>query len=105
MACGATGRQFCRCGGLWRLWMGMLAEVEISAMTERQPLEIVPEAIAKRRLAIYTAVRLAGLVALAGGVLKVADGIGVVGLVLVVVGAASLFMRPRLLAAVFGSRW
>jgi hypothetical protein len=67
--------------------------------------EILPEATAKRRLLIYTLLRLVGLVALAVGVLRLSDGVDVVGVMLVVVGAASLFIRPKLLASVLGSRW
>lgn len=73
-------------------------------MTEPPP-EIVPEATAKRRLAIYTGIRLAGLVALFGGVYLAQRGIGVVTILLVLVGAASLFVRPKFLAKTFGSRW
>ena len=69
------------------------------------PPEILPEATAKRRLLVYTILRLLGLLALAGGILKVAEGVDVIGVVLVVIGAASLFIRPKLLARVLGSRW
>lgn len=67
--------------------------------------EILPEAIAKRRLLIYTLSRLAGLVALAAGMLRVFERVDAVGVILVVIGAASLFIRPKLLAGVLGSRW
>ena len=69
------------------------------------PPEIIPEATAKRRLLIYTVLRLIGLLALAGGILRVADRIDILGVLLVAIGAASLLIRPRLLARVFGSRW
>lgn len=67
--------------------------------------EIIPEATAKRRLLIYTVLRLIGLLALAGGILRVADRIDILGVLLVGIGAASLLIRPRLLARVLGSRW
>jgi hypothetical protein len=69
------------------------------------PPVIVPEATAKRRLAIYTGIRLAGLAALFGAVVLAQRGIGVVSVVLLMLGAGSLFVRPKLLARVFGARW
>jgi hypothetical protein len=74
------------------------------------PPEILPEAVAKRRLLIYTLLRLAGLAALGVGVLAFGGGLVVaggkiVGGLLVVIGAASLFIRPRLLGRVLGTRW
>jgi hypothetical protein len=69
------------------------------------PPEIIPEAIAKRRLATYTLLRLAGLFALFSGVWLAQHGIGVLPVLLVLVGGASLFVRPKLLARLLGSRW
>jgi hypothetical protein len=70
-----------------------------------RPPEIIPEAIARRRLAIYTLLRLAGLFALFGGVWLAQRGIGVLPVLLVLLGGASLFVRPKLLARLLGSRW
>ena len=71
---------------------------------ERRP-EIVPEATAKRRLLIYTVLRLTSLVALAAGILIVSDGVDIIGVLLIAIGAASLFVRPSLLARTLGRHW
>jgi|GEM_PF-5825786 hypothetical protein len=70
-----------------------------------QSAEIVPEQVAKRRLAIYTLIRLAGIGMLFGGLLLGQGGIGIASVLLLLVGAASLFIRPRMLGRVFGDRW
>lgn len=67
--------------------------------------EILSEADAKRRLAIYTLIRLAGIAALLSGVLLAQDGVDVATVLLLIVGAASLFIRPKMLGRIFGRRW
>ena len=69
------------------------------------PVEIVAGATAKRRLLIYTLLRLAGLVVLAAGVLRVGNRVDAPGVVMTLVGLASLFIWPRLLARLIGPRW
>ena len=72
---------------------------------EPPPPEIVPEATAKRRLLIYTVLRLAGRVVLAAGVLRVSGRVDVIGVPMIVIGLLSLFIRPGLLARLLGNRW
>lgn len=69
------------------------------------PPEILSEATARRRLAIYTAIRLAGIAALFGGVLMAQGGVTLPSVLLLLIGAASLFVRPNILRRWFGSRW
>jgi hypothetical protein len=69
------------------------------------PPVIIPEATAKRRLAIYTLVRLLGFAALFAAVALGQGGVGVASVVLLLIGAASLFLRPRLLGKILGDRW
>ena len=71
-------------------------------MTEPEPApEILSETDAKQRLLIYTIIRLTGIGSLFGGVLLGRGGITVPSVLLLVFGAASLFIRPRMLAVVF----
>ena len=72
---------------------------------EALPPETISEATAKRRLLIYTVLRLVGLVALAAGILRMSDGVDIIGASLVVIGTASLFVRPKRLARLLGRHW
>lgn len=73
---------------------------------DEMPLpEILSEAIAKRRLAIYVAIRLAGIGLLFAGVWLLRSRPGAGGIMPLFAGAASLFLRPRMLAKLFGPRW
>lgn len=58
---------------------------------------ILTAAEAKKRFFSYFALKLAGLAALIGGVLLSRGGVTAVSVVLLLIGAASLFVRPRLL--------
>ncbi len=58
---------------------------------------ILTAAEAKKRFFGYFALKLAGLAALIGGVLLSRGGVTAVSVVLLLIGAASLFVRPRLL--------
>ena len=70
-----------------------------------KPAEILPEAVAKRRLLIYTLIRLTGIAFVFGGLILARGGIGIVSVLLMLVGAASLFIRPKILGKLFGDRW
>jgi hypothetical protein len=59
------------------------------------PPVILDEATAKRRLAIYTLVRLMGIVTLMMGIFLLDRGGIAVGAICTIAGAASLFIRPR----------
>ena len=105
MARSTAVRQSRHCRRPWCSCLDLLAAVAGSDMTGNLRDDIVPEAIAKRRLLIYTLVRLTGLAVLGGGVLLAGDRVGLLSIAMIVTGAASVFIRPRLLASVFGSRW
>lgn len=72
---------------------------------DETPPEILPEAVAKRRLLIYTLIRLTGIAMVFGGLILAQGGIGIGSVLLMLVGGASLFIRPKMLGRVFGSRW
>ena len=63
-------------------------------MTEQSPLS---PAEAKQRFLLFVAVRLAGLAALGTGLFRAQHGLTIVSGLLIVVGMASLFLRPKLL--------
>lgn len=52
---------------------------------------------AKKRLAMYMLVKFVGLAAMFGGVFLAKDGINIGAVVLLVIGAGALFVRPRML--------
>ena len=52
---------------------------------------------AKKRLALYFALKLAGLAALFGGIFLSRGGVAAASIVLLIAGAATLFVRPKLL--------
>lgn len=58
---------------------------------------IMDVATAKRRFALYFGLKLLGLAALFGGVFLGREGLNVPAVALLLVGAASLFVRPKLL--------
>jgi hypothetical protein len=58
---------------------------------------ILSAAEAKKRLALYMLVKFVGLAAMFGGVFLAKDGINAGAVVLLVIGAAALFVRPRML--------
>jgi uncharacterized protein YqgC (DUF456 family) len=60
-----------------------------------EPPVILSTAEARKRFARYFGVKLAGLAALIGGVLAWRGGLPVLGTILVLVGAASVIVRPR----------
>lgn len=65
-------------------------------MSDETP--VLPVAEARKRFVVYAAVKLGGLAALFGGViLEHRGGITVVNVLLIAVGAACLFVRPRML--------
>jgi hypothetical protein len=58
---------------------------------------ILSHAEAKKRFLIYSVVKLSGLAALFGGVFLGRGGLSAVSVVLLVAGAVSLFIRPKML--------
>ena len=74
-------------------------------MTEGKSPEIVSESTARRRLLLYTVLRLAGLVALAAGTLRVSDSVDIIGAAMIAIGALSLLLRPKSLARLLGRHW
>ena len=64
---------------------------------ETKPVVILPEAEAKRRYLIYMTMRLAGLALVFGGVYLARKGVTPLSLVLIGVGIAVLFVRPRMI--------
>ncbi|KAB7643862.1 hypothetical protein [Polymorphobacter fuscus] len=72
--------------------------------TPAEPVVIMPVAEARRRYLLYVAMKLAGLAALFGGVFLVRGGHAAVGLPLMAVGAATMFIRPRMIGLTKGSR-
>lgn len=52
---------------------------------------------AKKRLGIYMLVKFIGLAAMFGGVFLARGGITIVSILLLLVGAVALFIRPRML--------
>lgn len=58
---------------------------------------ILSAAEAKKRLAIYMAVKFVGLAAMFGGVFMARGGINAGALILLAIGAVALFIRPRML--------
>lgn len=58
---------------------------------------ILSAATAKRRFLLYLLLKLSGLAALFGGVLLAREGLSAPSVLLLVAGAASLFVRPKLL--------
>ena len=69
-------------------------------MSESTPPDVGPilsAGEAKKRLAIYMAVKFAGLATLFGGVFLARGGINAGAILLLLVGAVALFVRPRML--------
>ena len=64
---------------------------------ELEPVVILSEAEAKRRYFIYMSMRLAALVVVFGGVYVARNGVTPLALVLIGVGIATLFVRPRMI--------
>ncbi len=58
---------------------------------------IMDAATAKKRFALYFGVKLLGLAALFGGVFLGREGLNVAAVLLLLVGAGSLFVRPKML--------
>ena len=58
---------------------------------------ILPRPEARRRFLMYLVIRFSGLGLLGGGLLLSRDGANLPGILLSVLGLASLFVRPRLL--------
>lgn len=58
---------------------------------------VLSVAEAKKRYFLYLALKLAGLAALFGGVFLARGGVTPVSVVLLLAGAVSLFVRPRML--------
>jgi hypothetical protein len=58
---------------------------------------VMDAATAKKRFAIYFGIKLLGLAALFGGVFLGREGLNIVAVMLLLLGAASLFVRPRML--------
>jgi hypothetical protein len=65
--------------------------------SEKPAGPILSAAEAKKRLAIYMAVKFAGLAAMFGGVFVARGGINAGALILLAIGAVALFIRPRML--------
>jgi len=66
----------------------------------KEPVEsdgrpIMPAAEAKKRFLLYFAVKMAGLACLFGGVFLGRDGVTLASGLLLLAGAAALFVRPR----------
>lgn len=57
--------------------------------------EILTKAEARKRFFLYFGLKLIGLAALFGAVLGSRDGVGLLDGLLLVIGGASLFVRPR----------
>ena len=58
---------------------------------------ILSPAEARKRFFAYFLLKLAGLAALFGGVFQSRGGIGIIGVLLLAAGAATLFIRPKTL--------
>ena len=65
---------------------------------------ILPRDEAKRRFLMYLVIRFAGLGLLGGGLLLSRQGPTIPGILLSVLGLASLFIRPRLLGLTGGRK-
>ena len=59
------------------------------------PAPLLAPAEAKKRYLVYLAVRLTGLAVMAGGVWLIREAGQVPGLIVVLLGGCSLFVRPR----------
>ncbi len=66
-------------------------------MTDKPPGPILSPAEAKKRFLLYFLLKLTGLAALFGGVLLTRGGISLLAVLLIAAGAATLFVRPKLL--------
>ena len=64
-------------------------------MTAEAPGPILPAKAARQRFFLFFGLKLAGLAALAAGLFLAKDGITVPAALLVLVGAASIVVRPR----------
>lgn len=66
-------------------------------MTDPEPGPVLSVAEARKRYLIYLALKLGGLAGLFGGVFLARGGVTIISVVLLVAGAISLFVRPRML--------
>lgn len=66
-------------------------------MADDLPPIILPPAEARRRFAMYLAVKLLGFAALLGGVFLLSRGVTPIAVIIQLAGAASLFIRPKTL--------
>lgn len=64
-------------------------------MDDQPPPVILPPEEAKRRFALYVAVKLLGFAALLGGVFLLSKGVTPIAVIIQLAGAASLLIRPR----------
>jgi hypothetical protein len=71
--------------------------LEPTRPSEKPAGPILSAAEAKKRLAMYMLVKFVGLAAMFGGVFLAKDGINAGAVVLLIIGAAALFVRPRML--------
>lgn len=71
-------------------------------MVEPDGKPIMPEAEAKKRFLLYFAIKMVGLAALFGGVFLGQSGLNAPSVLLVLAGAVSLFIRPRMLGLTTG---
>jgi len=71
--------------------------VEPTQPSEKPAGPFLSAAEAKKRLAMYMLVKFVGLAAMFGGVYLAKDGITAGAVVLLIIGAAALFVRPRML--------
>jgi hypothetical protein len=66
-------------------------------MVDEPPPVILPPAEAKKRFALYLAVKLLGYAALLGGVFLLSRGVTPIAVIVQLAGAASLLIRPKTL--------
>ena len=66
-------------------------------MAEETPAPILSAAEARKRFFLYLVIKLAGLAALFGGVFLSRGGVTAISAILLVIGGAALFVRPRML--------
>jgi hypothetical protein len=66
-------------------------------MSQDEPTPVLSVAEAKKRFLFYFLLKIAGLAALFGGVFLGRGGVTAASVVLLLAGAASLFVRPKLL--------
>jgi hypothetical protein len=66
-------------------------------MVDDVPPVILPPAEARKRFALYFAVKLLGFAALLGGVFLLSRGVTPIAVIIQLAGAASLFIRPKTL--------